>query len=346
MFNENIIKQVFAGILVAILLVFTYLIIKPIFFAMIFGFILSYIFSPINKRLLLRIRNPTVTALITCLFVLTVLVAVIWTFMPILTKQLIEGYTLLQTFDLVGILKKIFPFLFLSEKSIEDFATAYNTLISGFVYSAIGNISSIVLNFPSVMLKILVVLISFFYGLRDGDKIISILKDTLPFDRSTTTRFIIKSKLVTDSIIYGRIVIGVVVGILTGIGFYLFGIKGALVLTLLAMLASILPIIGPWAIWVPVVITLFVIGQQTTAILLTIYCLIFVALFENIAYPLVISRKSQLPTSLTLIGLIGGMLVFGLFGIVLGPLIIAYLSILFEIYHESHIKKLKDETKS
>ena len=339
MFNEDTIKQIFAGVLIAILFVFAFLILKPLFYSILIGLILAYIFNPANKWLLSKIKQPTVTAFITCTVVLSSLLALGWVLMPIFTKELIQGYSLIQSFDLVGILKKLFPFLFLSEQSTENFATAYTNLISNIVKSTIGSITSIITNFTSIVLKVLVVLIAFFYGLRDGDKLIEAIKDSLPFNKSITNRFIAKSKIVTDSIIYGRVIVGIITGILTGIGFYIFGVPGVLVLTFLAAFFSIIPLIGPWAVWIPVAITLFIQGKVSTAILLAIYGTVVVALFENVSYPLFVSKKAQLPTSLTLIGLIGGMLVFGIFGIILGPLIIAYLSVLFEIYRESNIKK-------
>jgi len=209
MFNENTTKQIFAAVLLAILLIFSYMIIKPIFFAAILGLILAYIFRPINKWLLVRIKQPTVTALITCIVVLGALVAITWAFLPILTRQLIEGYSLIQSFDMVGLIKRVFPFLFLTEGSVKTFASAYNTLVSQVIQSSVGSTSDWVKELPSIALKLFVVLIAFFYGLRDGDKMVSILKDTLPFNKSIISRFITKSELVTNSIVYGRVIIGV-----------------------------------------------------------------------------------------------------------------------------------------
>ena len=105
------------------------------------------------------------------------------------------------------------------------------------------------------------------------------------------------------------------------------------------MIASIIPLIGPWAVWVPVVIGLLISEKTFAAIFLLIYSIFIVTLFENIATPILVSKKSKTPTSLTLIGIIGGIIVFGIFGIILGPLIMAYLTILFEIYIEYNLKK-------
>ncbi|MEM3112830.1 MAG: AI-2E family transporter, partial [Candidatus Pacearchaeota archaeon] len=186
----------------------------------------------------------------------------------------------------------------------------------------------------SIALKLFVVLVVFFYGLRDGDKLLEILRESLPFSRSTTNRFIEKSKKVTFSVIYGRIIVGILTGIIAGIGFYISGIKSSLLLSVLVIIASILPAVGVWLVWIPASLGLMLTDKFLNGLFLFIYCGIVVTLFENILQSVFISKSSEVPVSLTLIGIIGGILVFGIFGVILGPLIIAYLSVLFEIYKE------------
>ncbi len=342
MVDETLVKQFIAGIFILILLAFTFLIIRPIFMSIILGLILAYACYPIHKGLSLKIRNKSLSASITGVFVLAVLLGILWFSIPHLINQIFDAYVGLQTFDTLGLLKKIFPPFFSSPQVSANFAAAYNNLISNSAKLSLEKLTSTLINLPSLALKALVVLITFFYGLRDGDKLITLLKDSLPFNKSTTNRFIQKSKDVTFSVVYGRVVIGIAVGILAGIGFFIAGVKSALLLSFMAIIASIIPMIGPWAIWIPVVIGLLVAGKTTAAIFLLFYSIIFVTVFENIATPLIVSKRSKLPTSLTLIGIIGGIIVFGIFGILLGPLIVAYLVVLFEIYLEESVNKNHD----
>jgi len=161
----------------------------------------------------------------------------------------------------------------------------------------------------------------------------------LPFNKTVTNRFIKKSKEVTFSVVYGRVVIGIITGILTGLAFFIAGIDSALLLTFLSILASIIPIVGPWIIWIPVVITLLIAGQTVAAIILALYCGLFISFIDDILHAKIISTKSRIPIPLTLIGLVGGIFFFGIFGIILGPLLVAYLVILFEMYREYSIRK-------
>lgn len=339
MIDEQTFKQIIAAGCIIILLIFAYFIIQPIFIAILLGLILAYTFNPVNNLINKYLRNKFISSFITCSLVIIALLFAIWFFLPALTSQIFDTYLAIQSFDTLGLMKKIFPVLFSSPQVSGNFAAAYSNFLATATKSTIEKVSSVLLDIPSLILKIVVVFITFFYALKDGDKLIELLRESLPFKKSTTNRFIQKSRDVTYSVLFGRIVIGIVTGILCGIGFYIAGVQNTLLLTLIAIVASIIPIVGPWIIWIPVVIGLLVTGNTTAGIFLLIYSSTVVTLFETISHPIIISRQSKIPNSLTIIGLVGGMLAFGIFGLILGPLIIAYLLILFEMYVEYNIKK-------
>ncbi len=339
MFNETTLKQLIASIFILIILVFSYFLIKPIFLSLIFGLILAYSFYPVNNLLQKKIKNPTLTSGITCSAVLVILLGAIWFFLPMLTSQIFNIYITLQSWDFGSFLEENLSFLLTTPQSKANYVAAYNTFVSTLTNTTLQSFSNLISNFGALVLKSIVVIIAMFYGLRDGEKIIEIMKSSLPFSRNITTRFVEKSKQVTYSVVFGRIIIGILTGLLAGIGFFIAGVPNALLLTFIAIIVSIIPIIGPWAVWIPVVGGLLITGNTIAGFFLLVYCGIFVTLFENLSHPIFVSKKSKIPTSLTLFGIIGGMLAFGIFGLILGPLIVAYLLVLFEIYIEYNTKK-------
>jgi predicted PurR-regulated permease PerM len=104
------------------------------------------------------------------------------------------------------------------------------------------------------------------------------------------------------------------------------------------MLAGILPIIGTAIIWVPVAIYLLIAGNTVSALGVVMFGLIS-SIVEALVKPAFISRRAKMNSSLILFGMVGGMILFGLLGIILGPLILAYLFIVVEAYRN---KKLPD----
>lgn len=337
MLTEKGIKQIVTGVFVAGLLIFAFLIIRPIFFSMIFGFLLAYVFSPLNKKLLKIVKNETLSAIIICVTTISILGVATWFLLPTLVTQMFEGFNSLQTLDITGFFRDTFPFLFTTPQIAANFEAAYSSFVSTTASNTLNKFTNFLLDFPTFTLKLLVVLITFFYGIRDGNKILEILRETLPFGRNVTNRFIEKSKQVTFSVIYGRIIVGILTGVLTGIGFYAAGVESVILLTVLAILASIIPIIGPWLVWIPVVLALIITDRTLPAVFLFLYGAVVINLFEHIVHPMIISKASKIPTSITLIGIVGGLLVFGIFGIILGPLIMAYLAVLFDIYIEKNV---------
>ncbi len=345
MINEKTLKQLVVIAMVIVLVFFTILILRPVAMAIIFGLVLAYILNPVYKIILKIFRNKTISASITCIIVLSLFFVSIWFLIPVLASQIFDSYSAVQSWDVLGLFKRFFPFLFTSEQITSNFIAAYNNFVTNTVNTTLHKLTDFLVDLPGLLLKSLVVLIVFFYSLRDGDKLIKLIKETLPFKRDITNKFIKKSKDVTFSVVFGRVVIGILTGILTGISFFLAGVNNSILLTFLSITAAIIPIIGPWIVWIPVVISLFIAGETVTAFILFLYCGLFISFVDNILHAVIISKQTHIPTSLTLIGLIGGLFLFGIFGIILGPLIVAYLGALFEIYRDYN-KKIQNESKS
>ena len=167
--------------------------------------------------------------------------------------------------------------------------------------------------------------------LRDKDNLVSYIKSLLPFSKDVERRLFESSKEITFSVIYGQVIVGILQGITVGIGFFIFGVPNALVLTLLASLAGIFPVIGTTIIWAPVVIYLFVAGNTLPAFGVIIFGILS-AFLDNLVRPIIVARRTKMHSALVLVGMIGGLFLFGIMGFILGPLILAYLLIILEVY--------------
>jgi predicted PurR-regulated permease PerM len=182
----------------------------------------------------------------------------------------------------------------------------------------------------------LVVFFSFFFVLRDKEELILYIQSFLPFPKEVEKRLFKSSKDLTISILYGQIVIGIVQGITVGIGFFIFGVPNAVLITIIAMVAGMFPIVGTTIIWVPVAIYLFIAGNTVNALGVILFGLI-ASVIEALFKPIFISRRAKMNSSLVLFGMVGGLLFFGLLGIILGPLILAYLFIVVEAYRNKKL---------
>jgi predicted PurR-regulated permease PerM len=120
---------------------------------------------------------------------------------------------------------------------------------------------------------------------------------------------------------------------------FIFKVPNALLITILAMVAGMFPIVGTTIVWVPVAIYLLIAGNTVSALGVVMFGLI-ASVIEALFKPIFISRRAKMNSSLILFGMVGGILLFGLLGIILGPLILAYLFIVIEAYRDKKLPEV------
>jgi len=233
--------------------------------------------------------------------------------------------------DFITPLKKIFPTLFSSEEFSAEIGATIYSFVTKMTSSLMTSLTRIITNFVNLFLQSLIVFFTLFFVLRDKEKLLTYIKSLLPFPKDIEKKLFESSKGITSSVIYGQVIIGMIQGIIVGIGFLIFKIPNALFLTLLATVAGILPIIGTTIIWLPVLIYLFIAGNTFQAIGIGIFGIVSASI-DNFLRPLFVSKKTDMHPLLILIGMIGGFFFFGILGFILGPLILAYVLIILELY--------------
>lgn len=326
-------KEIFILILIGLLLVLSFLIIKPVLISMIFGLLSAYVCYPIHKRLVSKIKSKNLSALIICFAILAIILVPVWLLTPLVLKQVFDIYAYSQKIDLVSIFNSVFP-AFSSQEISVNVISSMNSFISEITSYLLRKFTDVLLNLPSIIFQLFIVIFTFFFALRDGRELVDYIKSLSPLSKESEKKFFEKFGDITYSVIIGQIIVGIVQGVVTGIGFLIFGIENALILTLVSILVGILPIIGSWLVWIPVDVYLFATGRTGPAIGLLIYGLIIISWVDTLIRPLVMSKRTKINSGILLIGMIGGLYVFGVLGLVLGPLILAYLLIVLELYRQ------------
>jgi len=345
MLKGDKVRELLNYILVIGLFILAFMIIRPIIFSIIYGLLLAYILYPIYKFILRGTKSKNLSSLIICLGLLTLLAVLFSVILGTISKQLINIYLASKTIDLSNIINSIIP---ISSEISVSITNSIENSISNLLSNYASSIGSFILNLPSLLLQLAVVFLILFYALRDGDQAFKYLKSLSPLNKENQAKFFQHFKDITKSVLLGQIVVGLLQGIVAGIGYFIFGVPNALLLTALTMIIGIVPIIGPWLVWIPIDIYLFVAGRTGAGLGLLIYGLILINSIDTIIRPMIVSRRTQINPSIILIGMIGGLYVFGLLGIIVGPLILAYVLLVLELYRihsfgENIIfKKIKD----
>ncbi len=321
------------------ILVIAFFVLKDILLSILFGMLFAYLFYPVYKKLNRKLHKPNLSSVIILILFILILVIPVLIILPALAQQALHAYSFMQTLDLGGSLSKLLP-QFLSSEMARVLNIQINNLVSQFFSQVLNQASNIITAIPNLILQFAVMFFTFYFATRDGDKIVRYLESISPLSGKTHQKFIYEFKHITDAIVYGQGLIGVVQGLAVGLILFLLGVSNYLILTLIATLFSIIPILGAGMVWFPVAIFMLFTGSPIKGIILLIYGFFFVSIIDNVLRPYFLSKGSALPISVALIGTIGGLYAFGVIGLIFGPLVLAYAIILLDFYRKGKFREI------
>lgn len=318
------------GILIIALLVLSFMVLRPLIIPMIMALILAFIFSPVQDWLVKRLRSKNLSASLIVVFLLMIIVLPIWFLTPVLMRQSLSIFGAVQNLDFIGLLESTFPRIFSIEGISSEIGYSLGSLTTRAIDAVISSLTELIINFPVLLLQLTVVFFTFFFVLRDREVVIEYIKGILPFPKDVETKLFKYTKDITNSILFGQLLTGIVQGVVLGLGIFIFGIPNALFLTLVAMLAGIMPVIGTFFVWIPLAIFLFIQGDMLAMWGIIVFGTIS-SNIDNFLRPIIVAKRTEIHMAIVLVSMIGGLFYFGVLGLILGPLIISYLLIFLEL---------------
>lgn len=128
-------------------------------------------------------------------------------------------------------------------------------------------------------------------------------------------------------------------GIVAAIGYWIFGVNNPFLWGMLTGVASIVPAVGTMLVWVPLCIVQFATGDITNAVILTLYCLLVVGGIDNVLRFTILKKIGDVHPLITVFGVLLGLNLFGLMGLIFGPLLLSYFSVLLKLYRTEFGRK-------
>ena len=217
--------------------------------------------------------------------------------------------------------------------------------VKGIVIKGLSEYSSTMASQLGGMLKntivlavnLVVMLISLFFFFRNGDAYYRSAMDILPFTSVQKKSISRKIHDTFTAVINGVFLIALGQGIMTGIGFALFSVPFSVFWGFLAAILALLPIGGAALIWIPGAFYLYLTGATLHSVLLAAWGVVLVSLPDNFLKPLIIGKKANIPSFFLFVGILGGLQVYGLLGILFGPLVVTLLIAFTQIYREEFV---------
>lgn len=330
--NEKDVKKISTLVLIFILIVLSFLIVRPLLIAVLGGLILAYILYPLFLFTNKRIKSKTFSAWAVTIFIILIILVPLWFLTPVIIQQLSEFFAMYQSLDMSTIIRYFFPTG--NEKFVTQFTLTLNSFLTTATRAGSEALVNLIVDVPYILINLFVLGFVFFYALRDGDKLKEFAKSVSPLSEHNEKILVGHFKDMTDTVIYDQIIVGVVQGLFAGIGFIVFGIPSALLLTIIAIFFSVIPFLGPFIVWIPVSLYLFASGKTDAGVIYVLYNVIIVSTVDNFVRSYLISKRTKVSPAVVLVGMIGGLYIFNVMGLIIGPLILAYLISLLESFKD------------
>lgn len=199
----------------------------------------------------------------------------------------------------------------------------------GFMAARVGGVLA---NILVLLFQLFVTLFALFFFLRDAEPIMSHVRRALPFEDLRRERMIRQTRDLVSASITAGLLIASLQGLAGGLLFLVLGLAAPVFWGVIMAFFALLPFVGTWVVWVPAAIWLLATGQVMKGTILFILGLTVVGSIDNFLRPAVLSGQAQMNGLLMFISLLGGVAVFGLIGLVLGPLVTAIVTGLFDAY--------------
>lgn len=331
--SEKISKYIF----IIILLILSYLAFKlsqPFLTYIFLGAILTIAVYPFYCWFCKRIKNRKLGSMIAIVLIILIIIIPSLIIVSALTKQTV-GF--INSFDQSYIDKvNMYAINILGPKA--DLRQYFNDFASEIKDIAVKSAVSIASSVADVVLGLFIMFFVMYYGFVEGAGWLSGLKEFIPFNRERKEKLVKRIKDVTQGVLYGQILVALIQGTLGGIAFFFVGIKNPVFWGFIMAILAFIPFVGTGLVWVPAGIILIIKHNVLGGIFIFVFGFIMITGIDNFLKPRIISGKANIHPIVALIGVLGGLKVFGLFGMILGPVIAALFITMSEFFYEDYVK--------
>lgn len=195
-----------------------------------------------------------------------------------------------------------------------------------------ANAQAILANVASITLSFFVFLIALYYLLRDGATLAAKVRDLSPLSDDASDLIISRVERAVSSVVKGSLIVAMVQGVLTSVGFLLFGVPDPLLWGAITAVAALIPGIGTSLVIIPAVLYLFIAVSPLAAFGLAIWGAGAVGLIDNMLGPTLVGKGAELHPLLVLLSVLGGLAFFGPIGFLLGPLVLSLVIALLDAF--------------
>jgi len=337
---EHLYTVIYIAIFAGLFYLF-YKVLSPFLVPIAWSAVMSITFYPVYKIMLKLTKQQWAASLITLLIILTIIICPFIYILNALRDEITIAYNTIEK-EGIGIITKVqenpvFKTVvdkigsYIGKEAVDLNGLAIKSLKTIGSHIA-GHVSQLFTNVVAFVASFVIMCLTIYYFLKDGDKLAGYLKGLLPFSDEQKENLEVKIKEMVAAAIYGGVAVGIVQGVLGGAAFLVLGLSSPVLWGTAMAIFSLVPLFGTFIIWGPASIILILSGSYVKGIGLFLFGFLVIGMIDNVLKPLIIGGRTKLHTLLIFFSVLGGIEIFGFIGFILGPIIaVLYLSLL-EIY--------------
>lgn len=339
--RDKLERRSFLLLLVLVSIAFGF-ILEPFWGAIFWACAVAVIFAPLQRWVLSKIgERPNTAALLTLLVLMAIVIIPVILLASAFVSEGIQFYQRIEAGEIdprqiLQRLREAFPWV---DQLLLELGVDTNNLKER-LSQALLNASQFLAketftigqNTFSFLVSLTLMLYLTFFLLRDGKTLVHLIIKALPLGDEREHALFTKFAEVTRATVKGNLVVAIVQGALGGIIFWILDIPGPLLWGVVMAFLSLIPAVGAAIIWFPVSLYLYATGAWISATVLLAYGAIIIGLADNLLRPILVGRDTKLPDYVVLFSTIGGIVLFGINGFVIGPLVAALFMATWQIF--------------
>ncbi len=366
-------RRLNTSFLIALLALFgwiTFLIIEPFLDFVVGGLLLTFVFFPLYERIHRRVKYASLASFLVIFIIVLIVVFPMFFAVWSLVSDVQEIAGELTVDDVEDLLARIdasiarltgFEILHINNTT----AAGGNNTTSGpgdtgnqtvtegflkpgdltkFLVPRLTELGADLLNSAitfifTALLGVFVMLFIMYYGFKDGRAFVRFAYEALPLREAYKNQLFQEIQEVVDAVFIGQILVSLVQGVLGGLGFWAFGLPNPVFWGFIMTILAILPVVGTPVVWLPAGLIQIAIGNTFAGVGIILYGAIIVSTVDNFLKPKIIGDRAQIHPAIVLLGVVGGLVVFGFIGFLLGPLMLAIFAVLIRLFKADFVAR-------
>ncbi|UCD66036.1 MAG: AI-2E family transporter [Deltaproteobacteria bacterium] len=329
----------------------------PFFSILILSFLLAGLFQPVFKFFHLKLKfSEQFSSLVTCFLIIVVVFVPLMIFVAALSREVLSLYPLIKGKNLavmmqqlleenqtVGRIKDFFAGfgIELHPERLTRVLSEFGKVAGLFLYNQASSWAANIMNFVFSFFMMIIVI---FFLLIDQERFISYILELSPLPDQQERQLFKRFEEIAKAVLVGNGLCGLLQGFLGGAAFMFFGINSPILWGGVMAILAFLPIVGIGLILVPAAIILFLKGSIGIGIFMLVFYAALSFSVEYLLKPWMVGERVKMHTLLVFLSILGGLSVYGVLGIIYGPLIVTAFLSLADIYRKNYSEYVRKAT--